>query len=72
MSVDNARSEGPPPVEGFIDKPEVARRLNKSVRTVDSWMRKGILPYYKPDRRVMFRWSDVEQHIISNYRRVGR
>lgn len=60
--------------EGFIDKPELARRLGKSVRTVDSWMSRGILPYYKPDRCVLFRWSDVEQHIIRNYRvnRAGK
>ena len=60
--------EHPPFPEGFIDKPEVARRLGKTVRTIDAWMRRGILPYYKPDRRVLFRWTDIEQHIIAHYR----
>jgi hypothetical protein len=55
-------------VEGFIGKAELARRLGKTVRTVDAWMRRGILPYYKPDRCVLFRWPDVEQHIVRNYR----
>lgn len=55
-------------VEGFIGKVELARRLGKTVRTVDTWMRRGILPYYKPDRCVLFRWSDVEQHMMRNYR----
>jgi excisionase family DNA binding protein len=54
--------------EGFIGKAEVARRLGKSVRTVDAWMRRGVLPYYKPDRSVLFRWSDIEVHIVRNYR----
>ena len=54
--------------EGFIGKAELARRLGKTVRTVDTWMSRGILPYYKPDRCVLFRWSDVEQHIMRNYR----
>ena len=53
--------------EGFIGKAEVARRIGKTVRTVDAWMKRGILPYYKPDRSVLFRWADVEQHIIGNY-----
>jgi len=60
-----------PTPEGFIGKPEVARRLGRTVRTVDTWMKNGILPYYKPDRRVLFRWTDIEQHIIDNYRVVG-
>jgi len=33
--------------EGLIEKPEVARRVNKTTRTVDDWMKKGILPYIK-------------------------
>lgn len=55
-------------LEGFINKTEVARRLGKTTRTVDEWMRKGILPYYKPARCVLFRWSDVEEQIVSKFR----
>jgi excisionase family DNA binding protein len=46
--------------EPFITKPEVARRLNKQVRTVDNWMQRGILPYYKIGRSVAFKWSEIE------------
>jgi len=57
----------PPPselaVEPFIDKREVARRLNKTVRTADNWMRRGLLPYYKIGRSVSFKWSEVEAHL---------
>ena len=58
--------------EGFIDKPEVARRLNKTVRTVDNWMARGILPYYRLGRTIAFRWSDIEAHMKANYRVAGR
>jgi hypothetical protein len=54
--------------EGFIGKAELARRLGKTTRTVDAWMKRGILPFFKPDRSVLFRWSDVEDHFIRNYR----
>ena len=49
--------------EGFIDKREVGRRLGLAPRTVDDWMRRGWLPYYKPDRTVRFKWSEIERHL---------
>ena len=48
------------PVEEFINKSEVARRLKKTVRCVDNWMSRGILPYYKIGRSVAFKWSEIE------------
>jgi excisionase family DNA binding protein len=51
------------PVEGFIDKVEVAKRLQKKLRTVDNWMQRGLLPYYKIGRSVSFKWSEVEAHL---------
>lgn len=49
-----------PVVEPFITKPEVARRLNKKLRTVDNWMKLGLLPYYKIGRSVAFKWGEIE------------
>ena len=54
--------------EGFIGKKEVARRLNKGIRTVDYWMERGILPYYKIGRSVEFKWSEVEAHLAQTCR----
>ena len=54
--------------EGYIAKPEVARRLKKTIRTVDNWMKKGILPYYKLGRTVAFRWNEIEAHLKANFR----
>ena len=69
MNEHNSETDGGRQVpEGFIRKREVALRVGKTVRTVDAWMRSGVLPYFKIGRSVLFRWSDVEKHIISNYR----
>lgn len=54
--------------EEFINKAEVARRLRKKLRTIDNWMKRGILPYYKMGRSVSFKWSDVQTHLQSHYR----
>jgi excisionase family DNA binding protein len=49
--------------ETLLDKPAIARRLNKSVRTVDSWMKAKKLPYMKVGRSVLFRWDAVLQKL---------
>ena len=67
-----ATNQPPATAEGFIGKTEVARRLNKTIRTVDNWMARGILPYYKLGRTVAFRWSDIEAHLQANYRVSSR
>jgi excisionase family DNA binding protein len=54
--------------EAFINKLEVSKRLGKTLRTVDNWMNRGILPYYKIGRSVEFRWSEVEQHLAQTAR----
>ena len=59
--------------EQFITKQEVARRLGKTLRTVDNWMNRGLLPYYKIGRSINFRWSEVLDHLAqtSRVRRYG-
>ena len=54
--------------EEFIDKIEIARRLHKHVRTVDNWMARGILPYYKLGRSVVFLWSEIKADLKANNR----
>ena len=58
--------------EGYITKEEVAKRLKKTVRTVENWQAKGLLPYVKIGRSVLFNWSDVESHVQTNFRIVRR
>lgn len=54
--------------EGFITKPEVAKRLGKTLRTVDNWMSRGLLPYYKIGRSINFRLSEVQIHLAQTTR----
>ncbi|HNW08038.1 MAG TPA: hypothetical protein PK202_14260 [Verrucomicrobiota bacterium] len=57
-------------VEEYIDKREVGKRLRMQPRTVDAWMRRGLLPYYKLGRVVRFKWSEVECHLSERCRVV--
>ena len=50
--------------EPYVNKVEVARRLNKTVRTVDNWMLHGRIPYYKIGRSVVFKFSEVEKMLF--------
>ena len=52
----------------YLTKREIAERLRKKIRTIDNWMRRGILPYYKIGRTVSFKWSDVQSHLDANCR----
>ena len=55
--------------EGYIGKCEIAKRLGKSTRTIDNWMKRGFLPYIKTSSRsVLFQWGDVQDYLKQNYR----
>ena len=58
--------------EGFIKKEDVAKRLGKTVRCIDNWMARGLIPYFKIGRSVSFKWSDVESHLAQTCRVAGR
>ena len=57
-----------PAYEGYIDKRECARRLGRTPRSVDKYMARGIIPFYKLGRTVAFKWSEVDAHIKAHYR----
>ena len=57
-----------PTFEGYIDKRELARRLGRTARSVDTYMAKGIVPFYKLGRTVAFKWSEVDAHLRAHYR----
>ena len=59
----------PQPVcEPYIDKYELARRLGRTVRSVDTYMAKGMLPFYKLGRTVAFKWTEVDAHFRAHFR----
>jgi len=54
--------------EPFITKQEVGSRMRKPVRTIEDWMRRRIIPFYKVGQAVRFRWSEVQAHFAARYR----
>ena len=62
------RATARPEPEGYINKRECARRLGRTVRSIDTYMAAGIVPYYKLGRTVAFKWSEVDQHIQAHFR----
>ena len=54
--------------EAFITKVEVAKRLNRDVRTITTWMRQGLIPYYRIAHTVVFKWSEVEKQLAATCR----
>jgi excisionase family DNA binding protein len=57
--------------EKYLTKGEVAARLRKTTRTIDSYMAHGILPFIKIGRSVLFDWEDCQRH-ITEYFRISR
>ena len=54
--------------DGLLDKREVAARLRISPRTLDSWLRKKRIPFFKIGTTVRFRMSDVLERLQASYR----
>ena len=63
----NPTSNQVPSIEGYINKVELARRLKKSVRTVESWQRRGIIPFVKAGHSTLFNWQTVQTHLDTQY-----
>jgi len=50
----------------YLKKPDVAKRLSVSIRTVENMMRKGILPFLKFGRVVRFEEREIT-NALSRY-----
>lgn len=55
-------------VEPFIDKNEVAIRLNRTVRAVEKMMKARQIPFYKFDAHAAFRWSEIQSALAESSR----
>ncbi len=55
-------------IDEVLKKPETARRLKISTRTLDQWMRDGRICHFKIGKTVRFRWADVLAHLQHNNR----
>jgi len=66
MKVAALTAQGQPiTADEILDKPKLARRLQKSVRTIDAWMKRGRLPYINVGRSILFRWGAVLEKLES-------
>ena len=54
--------------EPFIDKKEAGRRLGIKPRTLDDWLKNGRVPFYRINRSVRMRWSEVTAHLAETCR----
>jgi len=46
-----------------LDKGQVADRLKISLRTLETWMAEGDIPFWRRKKLVRFYWPDVEAHL---------
>lgn len=56
----------------FMNKRQVARMFGATERTIESYMRRGILPFYRLGRTVRFHLDDIRNHLAENFKVVGR
>ena len=68
---ENPPNIGAPPAseprDEMLTKKELSVRLKITVRTVENWQRRGLLPFVKISKVVLFYWPDVVEHLKSNF-----
>ena len=52
---------------GFVRKSEIAQIMGVSIRTIESWMARRIIPYHKINTIVSFDPEAVKRAIGENY-----
>jgi hypothetical protein len=70
VDVINNKPLNPAPRSPLLSKREMAAVLRKSTRTLDTWMRLGLIPHLKVSRTVLFDLEDVLAH-LRRHHRVG-
>jgi hypothetical protein len=58
--------------EGWVGKKGVAEHFKVGARTVDNWMKKGLLPYIRIGKNVRFKLSEAEEAISRCFKVQGR
>lgn len=60
------------PEDGYLTKTEVAKRLRRTTRTIEIWMKRGFVPHIKLGRAVLFHWPSIERHLFNNHLVITR
>jgi len=67
----NGQWSGPAPrreaPDDMLTKKELAGRLKLTVRTIENWQRRGVLPFLKIRKVVLFHWPDVVERLKANF-----
>lgn len=59
-------------LEPMLTKEQAAKHFQVALRTIDTWMEQGYLPYYKVGRAVRIRWTDVQKYWDEKFRVAHR
>ena len=67
----SAQLQAEAPADGdqghFLVKAQVAKRIQKTTRTVELWTKRGILPCLKIGRSVLYYWPVVENQLRDKF-----
>lgn len=53
---------------GFLNEAEILRLVPVSRRTLGTWKARGIIPFVRIGRRIIYRWADVETALLRRQR----
>jgi excisionase family DNA binding protein len=59
-------------MQRLLTKTESAQYCQVQTRTIDNWMKRGLIPYYKIGKSVRFRIDDIQTHLDKNCRVARR
>lgn len=51
----------------WISKPEACKRLNVCSKTLDSYLKKGIIPFTQYKSKIYIKVSDIDSHLEKYY-----
>jgi excisionase family DNA binding protein len=59
-------------LEPMLTRKQAAKHFRVAIRTIDTWMQQGYLPYCKLGHNVRFRWTDVQKCWDEKFKVVHR
>jgi excisionase family DNA binding protein len=59
-------------IERWVNKKDVAQHFKISVRTVENWMKRGLLPYIRTGKNVRFKLSEADETVNRRIKVQGR
>jgi len=65
------RVDAQPNQDNLVSRKDIARLFGVSLVTVNTWMKEGLLPYHRINRRVYFKKSEVMASLeaVNKYRK---